>query len=74
MHACICICPNASSMYIHSLGCLGTSVLASALALSVLGASLFGAIAEDLGGGETFCLGGRVNLALTTFPSICACI
>ena len=55
---------------IRSLCLLGPSFSASALVLSVLGASLFGAAAIGFGGGESFCRGGNVNFARTTLPSI----
>lgn len=42
----------------------------SVLTVSVFGPSLLGAAAIGLEGGETFCLGGSVNFARTTFPSI----
>lgn len=60
-------------MHIHSLCLFGASFSASALALSTLVASLFEAAGSALGGGDTFCRGGKVNLARTTLPSIWAC-
>ena len=59
---------------IRSLCRFGPSFSPSALTLSVLGTSLFGALAMAFRGGDSFCLGGNVNLAWTTFPSICACM
>ena len=59
---------------IRSLCRFGPSFSPSALTLSVLGMSLFGALTMAFRGGDSFCLGGNVNLAWTTFPSICACM